>query len=109
MAQPRDEDTARRLGSHGVASGGDRSDRDGDGQRLRYLPIGKRRLANVERANTRRESWLAIFANLLEAHRAFGLFLKRKSQVHRGHSVNLLWVTGDGHLRLVEEDGNEQR
>ena len=32
-----------------------------------------------------RERWLAILANFLKAHRALGLFLERKSQVHRGH------------------------
>jgi len=57
----------------------------GNGQRLRYLPIGKRRLANVRRADARRESWLAILANFLKAHRALGLFFRRKSQVHRAH------------------------
>ena len=36
--------------------GDKRSDRDGSVQRLRHLPIGKRRLANAERANARRKS-----------------------------------------------------
>jgi hypothetical protein len=78
---------ARRSVSYGIPSEGDWSDRDGNGQHLRYFPIGKRRLTNVERANARRKSWLAILANFLEAHCALGLFFKRKSQIHRGLGV----------------------
>ena len=85
----------RRLSTcAGYCLPGDWSDRDGDGQRLRYLPIRKRRLADVQRANARRERWFAILANFLKAHRALGFFLKRKSQIHRGRVGYLsgLWV-----------------
>lgn len=84
-----------------VPFGGDRSDRNGNGQRLRYLPIGKRRLADLERANARRERGLAILANFLETHRALGLFFKRDAQPVQAslaefvRHLTLVWQIGD--------------
>ena len=86
------------------ASGGDRSDRHGNGQRLRYLPIGKRRLPDVERANAGREL-LACHPRQLPESAPRPWFLSQ-TQIA---SSSWPWVTffglrGDGHLRLVKDD-----